>query len=141
MGFFDNKKVTLFNYWMDPDTEEEKYYRTLLDGVDLVETKGANVSKSGMDSADAVKLYIDLTTLKKPYIEPKAWAALAEEEKQKYFTFVPAEDFFVKGDCTGATLPENGAFQWMQDNYDDCYKVTTIDKYEDILPHFEVGGV
>ena len=84
MGFFDNKKVTLFNYWMDPDTEEEKYYRTLLDGVDLVETKGANVSKSGMDSADAVKLYIDLTTLKKPYIEPKAWAALAEEEKQKY---------------------------------------------------------
>ena len=75
-----------------------------------------------------------------PQDEPTA-EEMAEEEKQKYFTFVPAEDFFVKGDCTGATLPENGAFQWMQDNYDDCYKVTTIDKYEDILPHFEVGGV
>lgn len=141
MAFFDNKTVTLFNRSFNPETEEENYYPTLLDGVDLVETKGANVSKSGMDSVDAVKLYIDLATLKKPYIEPKAWAALPEDEKAKYFTFTLAEDFFIKGDCTSATLPENGAFQWMQDNYDDCYKVTIIDKYEDILPHFEVGGV
>ena len=78
MGFFDNKTVTLFNRSFNAGTEEETYYITLLEGVDLVETKGANVSKSGMDSADAVKLYIDLTTLQKPYIEPKAWAALAE---------------------------------------------------------------
>lgn len=59
MGFFDNKTVTLFNRSFNAETEEETYYPTLLEGVDLVETKGANVSKSGMDSADAVKLYID----------------------------------------------------------------------------------
>ena len=29
----------------------------------------------------------------------------------------------------------------MSNSYDDVYKVTTVDKYEDILPHFEVGGV
>ena len=29
----------------------------------------------------------------------------------------------------------------IQENFDDVYKVTTVDKYEDILPHFEVGGV
>ena len=29
----------------------------------------------------------------------------------------------------------------MRNNFDDVYKVTNIDKYEDILPHFEVGGV
>ena len=54
MGFFDNKTVTLFNRSFNAETEEETYYPTLLEGVDLVETKGANVSKSGMDSADAV---------------------------------------------------------------------------------------
>ena len=58
MGFFDNKTVTLFIRAFDPETGKEKYYPTLLEGVDLVETKGANVSKSGIDSADAVKLYI-----------------------------------------------------------------------------------
>lgn len=141
MGFFDNKTVTLFNRSFNAETEEETYYPTLLEGVDLVETKGANVSKSGMDSADAAKLYIDLANLKKPYIEPKAWAELSAEEKGNHITFTPAVDFFVKGNCTGATLPESEAYQWMVENYDDVYKVTTIDKYEDILPHFEVGGV
>lgn len=144
MGFFDNKTVTLFNRSFNAETEEEKYYTTLLEGVDLVETKGANVSKSGMDSADAVKLYIDFANLGKtikPYLPPKEWKELPEEEMPNYITFTPAEDFFIKGDHTDVELPTEKALEWMQDNYDDCYKVTTIDKYEDILPHFEIGGV
>ena len=118
MGFFDNKTVTLFNRSYNGETEKETYYPTLLEGVDLVETKGANVSKSGMDSADAVKLFVDVGKMAKPYLPPKEWKELSEIE-----------------------LPEEGALEWVQDNYDDCYKVTTIDKYEDILPHFEIGGV
>lgn len=141
MGFFDNKTVTLFNRSFNAETEEEKYYPTLLEGVDLVETKGANVSKSGMDGADAAKLYIDFSGLAKPYICPKEWDALPEEEKQNYITFHPTEDFFVKGDHTDVELPEEYAYEWMHENFDDVYKVTTVDKYEDILPHFEVGGV
>lgn len=144
MGFFDNKTVTLFNRSVNPETEEERYYPTLLEGVDLVETKGANVSKSGMDSADAVKLYIDFANLGKtlkPYLPPKAWDVLPEEEKQNYITFHSTEDFFVKGDRTDVELPEENAYEWMHETFDDVYKVTTVDKYEDILPHFEVGGV
>lgn len=144
MGFFDNKTVTLFNRSFNAETEEETYYPTLLEGVDLVETKGANVSKSGMDSADAVKLYIgfvDVNKTFKPYLPPKAWDALPEEEKQNYITFHPTEDFFVKGDCTDVELPEECAYEWTHENFDDVYKVTTVDKYEDILSHFEVGGV
>lgn len=141
MGFFDNKTVTLFNRSYNAETEEEKYCPTLLEGVDLVETKGANVSKSGMDSADAVKLYIDFANRAKQYLPPKAWDALPEEEKQNYITFHSTEDFFVKGDHTDVKLPEESAYEWMRENFDDVYKVTTVDKYEDILPHFEVGGV
>ena len=141
MGFFDNKTVTLFNRSYNADTEEETYYPTLLEGVDLVETKGDNVSKSGMDSADAAKLFVDVGKMVKPYLSPKEWEVLSDEEKAKYITFQPTRDFFVKGSCTGATLPEENAFEYMRATYDDVYKVTTVDKYEDILPHFEVGGV
>lgn len=141
MGFFDNKTVTLFNRSFNAETEEETYYPTLLEGVDLVETKGANVSKSGMDSADAAKLYIDFANMAKQYLSPKAWDALPEEEKQDYITFHSTEDFFVKGDRSDVELPEEYVYEWMYENFDDVYKVTTVDKYEDILPHFEVGGV
>ena len=141
MGFFDNKTVTLFNRSFNAETEEEIYYPTLLEGVDLVETKGANVSKSGMDSADAAKLFVCIGDVNKTYMEPKAWDALTEDEKKNYITFHSTEDFFVKGDQTAVDLPETDAYEWMRNNFDDVYKVTNIDKYEDILPHFEVGGV
>lgn len=140
MGFFDNKTVTLFNRSFNAETEEEIYYQTLLEGVDLVETKGANVSKSGMENADAAKLYVDFNNIAKTYLPPKEWKNLPDKCKQHFLTFTPATDFFVKGDCTGATLPEENAYEWMQENFDDVYKVTTVDKYEDILPHLEVGG-
>lgn len=141
MGFFDNKKVTLFNRSFNAETEEEIYYPTLLEGVDLVETKGANVSKSGMDSADAAKLFVCIDDVNKTYMEPKAWDALTEDEKKNHITFHSTEDFFVKGDQTAVDLPETDAYEWMRNNFDDVYKVTNIDKYEDILPHFEIGGV
>lgn len=141
MGFFDNKTVTLFNRSFNAETEEETYYPTLLEDVDLVETKGANVSKSGMDSADAAKLFICIGDVNKTYMEPKAWDALTEDEKKNYITFHSTEDFFVKGDQTAVDLPETDAYEWMRNNFDDVYKVTNIDKYEDILPHFEIGGV
>lgn len=141
MGFFDNKTVTLFNRSFNAETEEETYYPTLLEGVDLAETKGANVSKSGMDSADAAKLFVCIGDVNKTYMEPKTWDALTEDEKKNYITFHSTEDFFVKGDQTAVDLPETDAYEWMRNNFDDVYKVTNIDKYEDILPHFEVGGV
>ena len=141
MGFFDNKTVTLFNRSFNAETEEETYYPTLLEGVDLVETKGANVSKSGMNSADAAKLFVCIGDVNKTYMEPKAWDALTEDEKKNYITFHSTEDFFVKGEQAAVDLPETDAYEWMRNNFDDVYKVTNIDKYEDILPHFEVGGV
>lgn len=141
MGFFDNKTVTLFNRSFNAETEEETYYPTLLEGVDLVETKGANVSKSGMNSADAAKLFVCIGDVNKTYMEPKAWDVLTEDEKKNYITFHSTEDFFVKGDQAAVDLPETDAYEWMRNNFDDVYKVTNIDKYEDILPHFEVGGV
>lgn len=140
MGFFDNKIVTIFNRFFNPETEEEKYYPTVLDSVDIVETKGANITNSGMNSTDAVKLYIDFGNLTKPYIAPKEWDALPEDRKTDYITFHPDEDFFVRGAHTNE-LPNERLYEWLRDNVDSVYMISTIDKYEDVLPHFEVGGV
>lgn len=139
--FFNTKTVTLFNRSYNAKTEQESYYMTVLDRADLVINRKTAVSKDGKEKADAVTLYLDMDDFPKIYLEPKAWAALPEEEKKKYLTFTPAEDFFIKGSCTGATLPEKDLYNWARKNMDHVYKITDIRRYEDILPHFEVGGV
>ena len=141
LEMFYNKTVTLFNRSFNAETEEEKYFPTLLENVNLVETKGANISKSGMESADAATLFVSLENMAKPYIESKAWAELPEEEKANYITFTPTDDFYVSGDKTSISLPESNVYEYMLDNFDSVYKVTHIDKYTDVMPHLEVGGV
>lgn len=141
MGFFNTKTVTLFNRHYDASTEQERYYRTVLDRADLVVNRKTAVSTDGKEKADAVTLYLEYEDLPKTYLDPKEWQALPDDQKEKYMTFTPAEDFFIKGSCTGATLPETNLYDWMRKNRDDVYKVIGIKRYEDILPHFEVGGV
>ena len=54
--------VTIYNIVqeIDPTTldEVEKVYATILRGVMLQASKGVNVRESGLESADAVNLYI-----------------------------------------------------------------------------------
>ena len=141
MGFFDNKTVTLFNRSYNADTEEETYYPTLLNDVDLVETKGANVSKSGMDSADAASLYVKPELLQdgcKKYLPAKEWLRMPDKCKEFFFTFASGEDFFVGGDTSGEEYTEE-FFSCMKEKYDNCFKVTNVDRYE-LIPHLEVGG-
>ena len=140
MGFFQNKTVTLFNRYFDAVTEEEIWYPTLFDHADLVENRKTVVSQKEKEKTDTVMLYIDEENLPKQYLETKAWAALPLEERGKYFTLTLAEDFFVKGDCTGIEIPEKDFYEWIRKRKDGVYKVIDINRYEDILPHFEIGG-
>lgn len=139
LGLFYNDTVTLFNRFLDPDTGEERYYPTLLKQVNLVEKDKADMSKNGVTTSDAATLYFHEDYSDKQYVSPKCWEALSD--KEKYLTFKPTEDFFVRGDQTDVDFPADNMYEWMRDNFDSVYKITRIDKYEDILPHFEVGGV
>ncbi len=139
LGLFYNDTVTLFNRFLDPDTGEERYYPTLLKQVNLVEKDSAAISKNGVTTSDSATLYFYEDYSDKQYVSPKCWEALSD--KEKYLTFKPTEDFFVRGDQTDVVFPASNMYEWMRDNFDSVYKITRIDKYEDILPHFEVGGV
>lgn len=163
MGLFDGKKVTIYNKYMDSITGYEIWLPTLIENVDYTATQGANITKSGLSTADAVTVFINYSALPKPYKTPKEWQALTAEDKAKYVTFTQGTDFFIFGDSMStvstcilgecylpADLSDNvitdnvittkGFFLDMQKRYSDCYKVTTVDRYDDILPHFEIGG-
>lgn len=140
MGLFDGKKVTIYNKYMDSITGYEIWLPTLIENVDYTATQGANITKSGLSTADAVTVFINYSALPKPYKTPKEWQALTAEDKAKYVTFSQGTDFFIFGDSTSNVITTKGFFSDMQKRYSDCYKVTTVDRYDDILPHFEIGG-
>ncbi len=136
---FYNKTVTVYNKTTDGLMGKETWYATVLENVRLLVTKGANTSKSGMDSADAASLYVKFELLQedaKEYLAPKAWKN--SSDKEKYFTFTSGEDFFVEGDTSHEEQTED-FFEYMKDKYDNCFKVTNVDRYE-LIPHLEVGG-
>ena len=140
MGLFDGKKVTIYNKYMDSTTGYEIWLPTLIENVDYTATQGANITKSGLSTADAVTVFINYSALPKPYKTPKEWQALTAEDKAKYVTFTQGTDFFIFGDSTSNVITTKGFFSDMQKRYSNCYKVTTVDRYDDILPHFEIGG-
>jgi hypothetical protein len=140
MGLFDGKKVTIYNKYMDSITGYEIWLPTLIENVDYTATQGANITKSGLSTVDAVTVFINYSALPKPYKTPKEWQALTAEDKAKYVTFTQGTDFFIFGDSTSNVITTKGFFSDMQKRYSDCYKVTTVDRYDDILPHFEIGG-
>ena len=141
MAFWDNKQVTVINRSLDPKTEKETYYLTLIERADLVRVRQKNVSTKGTDSTDTATLYVDFGNLPKTYVTPEEWKRMTEEGKKEHMTFSPTEDIFILGDCTGATLPDRDVYQWARDHYSDVYRVTKCSVYEDILPHLEIGGV
>lgn len=138
MVIFGNKTVTLFNRVWDDDSETESWLSTVLTSVNVVATQGANISKSGLSDADTVKLYVDLSGQSKKYVQPKEYASMTD--RSNVLTFTPQTDFFVVGDKSSVPSTEAGFFDHMVNTYDDVYRITTVDVYEDVMPHIEVGG-
>lgn len=138
---FYNKTVTVYNKTTDDLMGTETWYTTVLRNVRLLVTKGANISKSGMDSADAASLHVKPELLQdgcKEYLPAKEWQRMPDKCKEFFFTFVSGEDFFVEGDTSGEEYTEE-FFTYMKEKYDNCFKVTNVDRYE-LIPHLEVGG-
>lgn len=133
MDVFYNDTVTVYNRHEEGYTE--KWYPTVLRGVRLLVTKGANMSKSGMDSADSAKLSIITEDTEKPYLPQKEWE---KADMEANFT-MQAGDFFVRGDTSTEDSEKEDFAEYMKHNYDDCFTVTTVDTYS-LIPHIEVGG-
>ena len=120
-------------------------YIAVLRGVLLDESKASNVSKSGLEGADAVNLYIPadveavdgVTGEKKSYAGPiEFWRA---EDKTGLWTLsVGRNCFFVKGEA----VHPDWTVQTIEAAYDSVYDVTKVDfkDYGGEMSHWEVGG-
>ena len=134
--------VTIYNVVreIDPATldEKETVYITVLRGVMLQASKGANVRTSGLEGADAADLFIPFdveavdgkTGAPKQYAGPQAFNAAADKSGLWTLSYKGEGEFV--SDNLGIVLA-----------HDDCYNVTKVDAKDFGSPdmqHFEVGG-
>ena len=144
-GAMYNKTVTVFNRYKSKQLGIT-WYPHVLHGCYFNADKGANVEKTGLENADSAKLHVPylgdmIGELK--YLTPKEWDKQPNDEYMHTITFSEGEDFFALGEFPETAVNESdypeGFFQYMNQNYDDVYKITTVGKYT-VIPHFEIGG-
>lgn len=107
-------------------------------------SKAVNVRVSGLDSADAVNLYIPFdvdatdgeTGEAKSYVGPVEFWPLVD--KSKSWTLQPGQNCFV---VKGEVVEADKDYQYIAAKYDNVYQVTKVDRMDfGGLAHFEVGA-
>lgn len=132
---------------VDKETLEDRLTQhiTILRGVLLDERKAANVRQSGLESADAVTLYIPfsvdardgVTGEEKRYAPPVAFWNAAD--RSGLWTLAVGSTFFVRGEV----VEPDRDVQFIEMKYDGVYDVTKVDVKDFGSPdmqHWEVGG-
>lgn len=90
-----NADITLYNAYLDSD-DNTKYARTVIKNVSWQDEIKSTVTDKGLQSANAITVFIPVTSITKTYIEPKAYSKLSDFERSNYFT-LKAEDKIIKG--------------------------------------------
>lgn len=143
--------VTVYNVVRETDpatlNEVTHVYITILRGVMLQASKGANVRQSGLEGADAANLYIPFaveavdgkTGAAKAYAKPQEFVKAADRSGLWTLSYNGngGETVFVKGEFISDNMT-------VVQYHDDCYKVTKVDAMDygsADMRHFEVGGV
>ncbi len=161
--------VTLYNIEVetDPDTIKSTVINhiTILRGVFLEASKAVNVRESGLESADAVNLYIPFgveavdgsTGKAKKYLPPvEFWRT---EDKSGFWTLAISAKgsnlngytFFIKGVALPPETTPQGkpvrpemVVDVVESMYDHVYNITKVDEKDfgsQDMQHWEVGGV
>ena len=129
--------VTVFNYF------NGKWFPTVLNGAELQFKNGINEKNSGVSSSDNALLFVHISgdfIGGKKYLSPKAFQK--SDDKENLVTFAEG-DFFVVGEFSEIASEEDylsGYFSSMCEQYDYCYKITSVKRFKGI-PHLEIGGV
>lgn len=137
--------VTLYNTISSP-LLGDSLYCTILRGVMLQASKGANVRDTGLEGADAANLFIPFTVEavdgttgeKKQYAAPQEFFKAADHSKLWTLSYSGngGTSFFVEGEFVTDNEDEARA-------RDGCYSVTKVDAMDygnADMQHWEVGG-
>lgn len=141
--------ITLFNRY-DAGLED-KWFPTILRGVDLNIDKAAIVATYGENSSDNARLHIRcaiddgaISVGDKVYLPPKLWKAQSEAEAAQSITFESGQqfDFFIVGEWGSAEPIDeddylDGFYNFCNKVYDYCFAITSVAGYS-VIPHFEI---
>lgn len=135
-----NADITIYNYWYNPDTNENEYRRTQIQGVHWYTDQKVAVlaTEKGVVSADLYKIRIPEDAViqdNRAYIDAKQYHMLSDEEVDEYWT-VDTEDLFVKGliDFEATSLASLKQFP-------EAGKVLSYSVNDfGMLPHIRIGG-
>lgn len=150
-----DRKITLFNYCENPEAEDAYWYPHVLSNVDLNTDRGAIIKKYGHNAADNAQLHIlygvnqsgqkviaDKDSNAVPWLSPKEWQKQAGDRLPETLTFSPESDFFWEGEWEGGVVADSnyrgGFYQYMNNNEDNVFKITSVGGPYDLIPHFEI---
>ena len=141
--------VTVYNVYTETDlsTFEDVTVNhiTVLRGVLFDASKGRNVTRSGLESADAVNLYIPfsveavdgVTGKKREYIDSLTFWRM--DDRSGYWTLSVKNEncFVVKGDA----VHPDWSVQKIEATYSDVYDISKVDEkdFGGEMSHWEVG--
>ncbi len=146
-----NDTITLFNRYAN--REGDTWYPTVIKGVNLNIDRAAIIAKYGAQSADSVVLNIrykidgeNKMIADKPWLPPKQWAELTNDELGDALTFSSGTlfDFFYVGEWPNTepvidTEYSSGFYSYMNKEYDNVFAITSVGLYS-VIPHFEILG-
>ena len=153
-----SSKITLFNYYESATTGDAYWYPHVLSNVDLNTDRGAIIKKYGADTADNAQLhvtyhmhatdpederrYINTTSGMIQWIPPKEWEKQTNDLLSETLTFSPESDFFWEGEWDNGVVNDDdyrgGFYQYMNQNKDNVFKITSVGGPYNLIPHFEI---
>lgn len=141
-----DKTITLFNRYHSK--QGDTWYPHVIHNVQLRNDKASMIAKYGAESKDTALLIIntpkDMSIEKKPYLPPKEWAKLVNDDLGQYITLNDNAlyfDFFIVGEYPEERINDedylDGFYNYMNQEYDYVYAITSVGTYT-LIPHFEV---
>ena len=145
--------ITLFNRYPSK-VNGDKWYPTILHGVDVTMDRAALIKTMGIDTSDTVSLHVKYTKDNtgiligdKRYVLPKEYVKVSPENVAEYITFKSGKefDFFYVGEWADENpimdddYPK-GFYNHMNSEYDNVFTITSASGDYELIPHFEILG-
>ena len=129
-----NTGCTVFNMY------NKRFYASNLDAVLWIATKGANIIRTGIETADAVKVIIPRAVkAERAFLPPYEYAAQASPDG--FWTLAP-KDKIMKGYYASGEI-SNEDMKRLAETKDNLFTVTSVD-FKDFgsesLHYWRVGG-
>lgn len=129
-----NADITLYNKVYDRDAGANRYYRTVLKGVNWQDTTAIQAAEKGIVSADVAEIYIPFEVeTEKQFRKPKNF--VQETEKAGLFT-VEAGDLVVRG-IVENELASAKDEEWLKNAYDDVRTIAVVETNDNGSPDLQ----